>query len=131
MRKPTDYGTLKLLIGEDFVDSESSETRDVFDPAAGSPIGRMPLSTGHEVSAAMDAAAATFESWKDVPITERAPCLFAMKGVIQSNFEDLAYLNTLNHGKTLDESRGDLKRDVGERRCNYLCRIHIIEGAKP
>jgi malonate-semialdehyde dehydrogenase (acetylating)/methylmalonate-semialdehyde dehydrogenase len=32
-----------------------------------------------------------------------------MKEVLERHFEELAKINTLNHGKTFEESRGDLR----------------------
>jgi malonate-semialdehyde dehydrogenase (acetylating)/methylmalonate-semialdehyde dehydrogenase len=112
MQRPADYGTLKLLVGPEWVVSKSSETHEILDPATGSRLGRIPLSTSEEVSAAVDVAAAAFESWKNIPIAERAQYLFRMKEVLKAHLDELAYLNTLNHGKTLEESRGDMMRTM-------------------
>ena len=105
-------GNLKLLVGGKWVDSSSEVSHDVFNPASGESLGRVPFSTHEEVSSAVEAAAAAFESWRQVPITERAQYLFRMKNVLEANVDELARLNTLNHGKTLEESRGDLKRTI-------------------
>ncbi len=109
---PRNFGKLKLLIGEDWVESETQESRDIFNPADGRPIGQVPFSTKEEVSSAVAAAEDAFESWREVPVGERVQYLFRLKQVMEANVEELAQLNTLNHGKTLVESRGDVNRTI-------------------
>jgi malonate-semialdehyde dehydrogenase (acetylating)/methylmalonate-semialdehyde dehydrogenase len=109
---PKNYGTLKLLVGSEWVESESPESKEIFDPSTGSPLGKIPLSGKEEVSEAVESAAAAFESWRNIPISDRAQYLFRIKTALENHFEELAYLNTLNHGKTLEESRGDMKRTI-------------------
>ena len=107
-----DYGTLKLLIGGKWITSESAETHPIFNPAEGRRIAEIPFSTRDEVGRATHAAARAFESWKELPLGDRVQYLFRLKQVLESNAEELATLNTLNHGKTLAESRGDVKRTI-------------------
>ena len=107
-----DFGKLKLLIDGEWIDSESGEAHDVFNPAEGRAIGKIPFSTKEEVESATSSAERAFESWKEVPFVERTQYLFRLKEVMEANAEQLAALNTLNHGKTLEESRGDLKRTI-------------------
>lgn len=109
---PKDFGKLKLLINNEWIESQSDEAHDVFNPAEGKPIGKVPFSTKEEVGLATSAAAAAFDSWKEATVGERVQYLFRLKQVLESHAEELASLNTLNHGKTLDESRGDLRRTI-------------------
>jgi malonate-semialdehyde dehydrogenase (acetylating)/methylmalonate-semialdehyde dehydrogenase len=43
---------------------------------------------------------------------ERARILFQFRALLEQNFEELIRLNTREHGKTLAESRGDVKRGI-------------------
>jgi malonate-semialdehyde dehydrogenase (acetylating)/methylmalonate-semialdehyde dehydrogenase len=70
------------------------------------------FSTKDEVSHAVESAVEAFESWRELPMTERTKYLFKLKEVLEGNAEELAVLNTQNHGKTLEENRGDLKRTI-------------------
>ena len=106
------FGTLRLLVGSEWVESETADTRDIFNPADGKPIAKIPFSTRDEVRSATRAAARAFESWKEIPVSDRIQYLFRLKQVMEAHSEELATLNTLNHGKTLDESRGDVRRTV-------------------
>jgi malonate-semialdehyde dehydrogenase (acetylating)/methylmalonate-semialdehyde dehydrogenase len=107
-----DFGTLKLLVGGEWVKSETTETRDIFNPADGKPIAKLPFCTRAEVGSATRAAAEAFESWRESTVGERVQYLFRLKQVMEEHSEELATLNTLNHGKTLQESRGDVRRTI-------------------
>ena len=61
---------------------------------------------------AVEAAAAAFPAWWETPPTDRARILFRFKTLLEENFEDLVRSNTREHGKTLVESRGDVKRGI-------------------
>jgi malonate-semialdehyde dehydrogenase (acetylating)/methylmalonate-semialdehyde dehydrogenase len=64
------------------------------------------------VGAAVEAAAAAFPGWWETPAVERARILFEFKALLEKNFEELIRLNTRENGKTLAESRGDVKRGI-------------------
>lgn len=112
MAPSEDFGTLKLLVDGKWVRSESAEAHEAFNPAEGRPIGKVPFSTKEEVDSAAAAAERAFESWREETVGGRAQYLFRLKGVMEAHAEELATLNTLNHGKTLQESRGDVRRTI-------------------
>jgi malonate-semialdehyde dehydrogenase (acetylating)/methylmalonate-semialdehyde dehydrogenase len=87
-------------------------TTPVFNPSTGNVIAETPLSTARHVDEAVEAAAAAFPAWADTPPVERARVLFSFKMLLERNFEELIRLNTREHGKTLAESRGDVKRGI-------------------
>ena len=53
-----------------------------------------------------------FPAWWETPAIERARILFRFKTLLEENFEELVRSNTREHGKTLVESRGDVKRGI-------------------
>src|SRR5580692_7746247 len=63
-------------------------------------------------NAAVEAAAAAFPGWMETPPVERARVFFRFKMLLEENFEELVRCNTREHGKTLVESRGDVKRGI-------------------
>jgi malonate-semialdehyde dehydrogenase (acetylating)/methylmalonate-semialdehyde dehydrogenase len=107
-----DFGKLKLLIGGQWVDSQTDEWLETFNPAKGNAIGKVPLALREEVGRAVESAQTAYEKWKNVPILERVKYLFKLRDVMLREYEDLATLNTVNHGKTLEESRGDMNRTL-------------------
>lgn len=65
-----------------------------------------------EVDAAVHAALAAFPSWSETPPVERARVMFRLHHLLEENFEDLARGVSLEHGKTLVEARGDVRRGI-------------------
>jgi malonate-semialdehyde dehydrogenase (acetylating)/methylmalonate-semialdehyde dehydrogenase len=104
--------TLRNYIGGKWVSSRASETLDVNNPARGTVIARTPLSTGEDVDAAAAAAKKAFPAWRDTPPAKRAQSLFKFKALLEEHFEELARIVTTEHGKTLDESRGSVRRGI-------------------
>src|SRR5262245_13616895 len=84
----------------------------VFNPSTGQVIAEAPMCGAREVDAAVQAAAAAFPAWWETPPTERARVLFRFKTLLEENFEDIVRCNTREHGKTLVESRGDVRRGI-------------------
>src|SRR5579864_4106141 len=84
----------------------------VHNPSTGEVIAECPAGGTAEVNAAVEAAAAAFPSWMETPPVERARVLFRFKMLLEENFEDIVRCNTREHGKTLAESRGDVKRGI-------------------
>jgi malonate-semialdehyde dehydrogenase (acetylating)/methylmalonate-semialdehyde dehydrogenase len=90
----------------------TSATTPVFNPSTGEIIAETPLCTTTEVNEAVEAAAAAFPAWWETPPVDRARVLFKFKALLDDNFDDLVRCNTREHGKTLAESRGDVKRGI-------------------
>jgi len=104
--------TLRNYIGGRWVGSRTREFLDVYNPARGEVIAKTPLSTGEDVDAAVAAATKAFPAWRDTPPVARARALFKFKALLEEHFEELARIVTTEHGKTLDESRGSVRRGI-------------------
>ena len=92
--------------------SAAVESLAVLNPATGEELGRTPLSPAAEVDAAVQAARRAFSGWRRVPVTERIQYLFKLKGLLEDQFEDIARTITMECGKTLAESRGEMRRAI-------------------
>jgi len=101
-----------LFVGGEWLDVNSVPGSPVFNPSTGEVIAETPLCTAEHVNAAVEAAAAAFPAWMETPAVERARIFFKFKTLLEENFEDLVRSNTREHGKTLTESRGDVKRGI-------------------
>jgi malonate-semialdehyde dehydrogenase (acetylating) / methylmalonate-semialdehyde dehydrogenase len=88
------------------------KTLPVFNPATGEVIDQVPLSGPDDVDAAVRAAAHAYRSWSRTPVMERVRLMFRYKAVLEDHFEELAALVTRHHGKTLEESRGEVRRGI-------------------
>ena len=92
--------------------SSAKEYLDVINPATVEVLGQVPLSPAAEVGQAAQAAAKAFEEWRRVPPIERVQYLFKFKRLLEEHFEDLARTITIECGKTLEESRGEMLRSI-------------------
>jgi malonate-semialdehyde dehydrogenase (acetylating)/methylmalonate-semialdehyde dehydrogenase len=92
--------------------SAASESLAVLNPATGEELGRTPLSPAAEVDAAVQSARRAFPGWRRVPVTERVQYLFKLKNLLEEHVEDLARTITMEAGKTLGESRGEMRRAI-------------------
>lgn len=81
-------------------------------PATGEELGRTPMSSASEVDTAVTAAAKAFPEWRRVPVTDRIQPIFKLKMLLEENFEELARTITMECGKVLAESRGELRRAI-------------------
>ncbi len=112
LSKGTQVKTLSNYVNGTWVPSKSSELLDVVNPATEELLARVPLSTMLDLDDAVSAGQAAFSAWRQVPPAERAKYLFKFKMLLEQNFEELAQLCTMEHGKTLAEARGDLRRGI-------------------
>lgn len=103
--------TCPICIGGKWKNS-LGRTEILRNPANGEPITAVPHCPADEVHAAVEAAHAAFDSWRQVPVTDRAQYMFRYREKLVAHSEEIAALITLEHGKTLDESRGSLGRGI-------------------
>ncbi len=95
-----------------FVQSTAADALDVRNPARGTLIARTPLSTAADVDAAVTSAAQAFRLWSETPVVARARTMFTFKRLLDEHFEEIARIVTTEHGKTLDEARGSVRRGI-------------------
>ncbi|MBM2824834.1 MAG: Methylmalonate-semialdehyde dehydrogenase [Dehalococcoidales bacterium] len=105
---------LKLI--RNYIDGEWVESKgeiiDVVNPANGKTIAKVPISTKDELDAAVKAAQAAFPDWRATTPLARSRCLFRLKELLEAHFEELSRIQTQEHGKTIDESRGETRRGI-------------------
>jgi len=95
-------------INGQWVGADSGKTRIVTNPADGAELGRIPECGQVETKRAIDAAHEAFEGWRTLSAKERSDKLHAWAQLIDQNKEDLARIMTLEQGKPLTESRGEI-----------------------
>ena len=109
---PQQIATVKLLIDGRFVESKTTEWRDVVNPATQEKLARVPLATADEVNAAVAAAKAAFPAWRKTPIGTRARIFLKYQQLIRENMKELAATLTAEQGKTLADAEGDVFRGL-------------------
>src|SRR2546430_10715605 len=100
---PTD-----LWIGGKWRKSSDGGRFDVLDPATENKIASVASATVDDAKAAVDAASAAFEGWAGRKPRERAEVLRKSFELIMRDAERLAKLITIQNGKALSDSRGEV-----------------------
>lgn len=102
---------LSNYVGGEWVESRG-ELHDIVNPATQKVIATAPSSTGEEVDKAVQEAKRSFPEWRATPPVARARYLFRLKELMEEQFEELSRIQTMEHGKTIDESRGETRRGI-------------------
>ncbi len=120
--------TIEHWIGGKHVASGSSDRlADIFDPALGKPQAQVRLAVPEDVDAAVQAAKDAFTTWSQTSVTARARVMFAFRELLVRHEGDLAKIITAEHGKTLDDARGEVVR--GREVVEFVCGIpHLLKG---
>ena len=105
------YPDLRNFIGGRFLDVKGDRL-DVMNPADGSVLSRVPLSSGREIDEAVAAAKAAFPGWAATPIKERVQVFFRYKTLLEQNIDELARLVTEENGKIDSEARAEVLKSA-------------------
>jgi len=92
----------------------------VRDPATQRVLANAPQATLAEMNAAVDAAAAAFPGWAATSVSNRARVMFKLQALIREHEDELAAILSAEHGKTIDDAKGDIFRglEVVEHACS-------------
>ncbi|MBN1190473.1 MAG: CoA-acylating methylmalonate-semialdehyde dehydrogenase [Dehalococcoidales bacterium] len=102
---------VKNYINGEWVDSKG-EYVDVVNPANMKVIGKCPISTKNEFDSAVQAAKEAYPDWRRTTPLARTRMLFRLKQLMEENFEEISRIQTQEHGKCIDESRGETRRGI-------------------
>lgn len=91
-----------------WVDADNGQTIQVNNPATGEIIGTVPKMGASETRRAIEAADRALPAWRALTAKERAAKLQRWFELMMANQEELAHLMTLEQGKPLVESRGEI-----------------------
>lgn len=97
-----------LLIDGEFRQSVSGETYSVTNPATEEPLATLASGAEEDATAALDAAVAAQRGWARTPVRERAEVLRRAFELVTERADEFATLMTLEMGKPLDQSRGEV-----------------------
>lgn len=113
----------------------SGRFSDIYNPNTGEVQGRVQLATESEVDVAVQAAKMALPGWAATNPQRRARVMFKFKELLEANIDELAELLSMEHGKVVADSRGDVQRgiDVVEFACGipHLLKGEYTEGAGP
>mgnify|MGYP000567050112 CR=1 FL=1 len=104
MKDITLQDTYQLFIGGEWKPASDGKTFTVTCPADGRVLAQCAEATKEDVDDAVKAAWKAFETWKNVPVNQRAAILNKIADIIDANKEHLAMVETLDNGKPIRET---------------------------
>ncbi len=119
--------SLSHWINGELVDGQSTRTGPVFNPAVGEQVAEVRLASSADVDSAVKAAQAALPEWSALPPLRRARVMFRFNELILQHIDELAELITTEHGKTIEDAKGDITR--GREVVEFACGIpHLLKG---
>ncbi|OJG78800.1 hypothetical protein RV10_GL001286 [Enterococcus pallens] len=97
-----------MLINGQWVDSSNKETQDVTNPYDGKFLDTVPMATKEDVDFAIESAVEGQKNWNKIIIRERAAIMRKYLELIKENRDDLAKTLTLETGKPIFDSYGEI-----------------------
>ena len=91
----------QAFVGGEKVDGSGGETFDVVNPTTGRVIAAVAKCTPADVDKAVVAAKAAALDWATRPVSERAKALLRLSGLLVAHKEELAALETTQHGSPI------------------------------
>src|SRR6478609_5447978 len=123
------------FIGGKHVPGTSGRTANIFNPATGEVQATVALASEAELDAAVQNAKAAQPKWAATNPQRRARVFFKFVELLNSHMDELAELLSKEHGKTIDDAKGDIVR--GLEVCEFvigaphLMKSEFSEGAGP
>jgi malonate-semialdehyde dehydrogenase (acetylating)/methylmalonate-semialdehyde dehydrogenase len=106
---------------------DPTRTGEVYDPSTGEVSARVAFASAADVDAAVGAAHAAFAGWRATSLAERTRVLFRFRELLAARADELAAIITAEHGKVLDDARGEVAR--GLEVVEFACGIsQVLKG---
>jgi malonate-semialdehyde dehydrogenase (acetylating) / methylmalonate-semialdehyde dehydrogenase len=118
---------VKSFIGGKWTQVEAAHYTPVYNPSTGKTIARTPMGGVKEVDDAVQAAAKAFAAWGNTPVMKRMSILFKYRELMNKHADELIKLVTRENGKTIEESKGDVRRGIEV--IEFACGVaHMSKG---
>jgi succinate-semialdehyde dehydrogenase/glutarate-semialdehyde dehydrogenase len=98
----------KCFINGEWVNSDNGDTFDIINPSDLTVVGSMPNASKKETIRAIDAANNSWSDWKKLTGKDRSIIIRRWHELILENIDDLALIMTLENGKPIPDSRGEI-----------------------
>ena len=123
-------GKKQMYIDGKWVDSVSGEYREILYPCTGEVITKVTEGNAEDVKLAVEAARRAFDKgdWPKTPAAERGRLVEKLADKVEENREELAQMESLDTGKTVEESRWDMDDIAGIFR--YFGQLADKEGGE-
>ncbi|AKJ40860.1 CoA-acylating methylmalonate-semialdehyde dehydrogenase [Pragia fontium] len=119
--------TIQNYVNGQITASSSQRFSPVYNPATGTQIRQVVMSTASEVEQAISAASLAFPGWAKASPLKRARVMFKFKALLETNLDRLAKVIVEEHGKVYSDAVGELTR--GLEVVEFACGIpHLQKG---
>ncbi|MGM1017784.1 MAG: CoA-acylating methylmalonate-semialdehyde dehydrogenase [Actinomycetota bacterium] len=104
--------TIPHVVSGKLVTPTDGRFGDVFDPSVGTVQARVPLASADTVRGVIDDAALAQPAWAATTPQKRARVLLRFLDLVQKDMTNLARLLSSEHGKTVEDAKGDIQRGL-------------------
>lgn len=101
---------LGFFVNGKFHESKTDKYMNVFNPSTGEVLAQAPCCTEEDVNFAIKAASDAFLAWSQQPVMKRVQVLYKFRELIDEHTEELTRMVATEHGKVLEESKGDIMK---------------------
>lgn len=112
MTNITDVKELTHFIDGKMIPGKSGRFSEVFNPASGEVIAKVPLASVLEVKDAIKKAEVSFPAWRDLTVAKRAEVVMEFRNLLKKNKEKVIELICLESGKTEEDALGEITRGL-------------------
>lgn len=105
----------RAFVNDKFIDADNGETFVTVNPATGETLGQVASCDAADAERAVKVAREAFEcgEWSRVAPVKRKQVLLKLADLMETNKSELALLDTLDMGKPIQSSLGDLAGAIG------------------
>jgi malonate-semialdehyde dehydrogenase (acetylating)/methylmalonate-semialdehyde dehydrogenase len=108
-------------IGGKFIAPSTNQFMEVLNPADGTEIGKVAISSSEDVDQAVAAAKEAFASWSSMTIKARAAIMLKFHALVRDNAQELAEIIVKENGKNITEALADVAK--GNETVEYACSL--------
>jgi betaine-aldehyde dehydrogenase len=99
--------SFRNFVNGEWVDAVDGATTDIIDPTTGEAYATAVLSGDADIDAAMSAAAAAFESWRNTTPAERSLAMLKLADAMEARGDEIMHLECENTGKPYEVHRDE------------------------
>ena len=119
--------TIEHWIGGAPARGTGTRTAPVWNPATGEQAAQVLLASPSDVDTAVAGARKAATEWAQASLSRRSKLMFALRDLLERYETDLARIITAEHGKVLEDARGEVVR--GREVVEFACGIaHLLKG---
>ena len=123
----TEIKIINHWIDGGFQPSASDRFGNIYNPATGAVIAKLPMGGAADLETAVKSARHAFHSWSTTSITKRAQLMFKFKELLELHRDELVDIISLEHGKVIPDAAGSLQRGIEV--VEFACGVpHLLKG---